>query len=488
LFHLQRCQGGHGLGQSENTLKSSPLQINRRNFLASAGKLVAGHSIASRLPAQAKTERKADYTLRIEPCNLEIGPNISVKTLSYNGKVPGPLLRLREGTPVSIDVTNAATEADIVHWHGLAIDSLNDGAMEEGSPMIGAGQTHRYTFTPKPAGTRWYHTHTGAFGNLGMGTYTGQFGFLLIEGSQPTPQYDMEVNLAIHHWEPSFVPMVENMRAQSANMPLTSGSDVGYKYATINDRMLGTGEPIRVKKGQRVLMRLLNASATENVVLALPGHRFTVIAMDGNPVPKSASVDVLSLAVAERVDAIVEMTTPGVWILGSTLEKSRKMGLGVVIEYAGQSGAPVWKDPSPADWDYTKFANTSPASEPDEKFVLTFRDIGPQKGSQFDTWTINNKSWPDVEPLIVHAGKRYRLVFRNGSGDQHPLHLHRHTFEVTRIGDKNLSGLKKDVINVMPLDTVEVDFVADNPGDTLWHCHQQLHMDYGFMQLIKYAT
>ena len=488
MFHLQRCQGGHGLGQSENTLKSSPLQINRRNFLASAGKLVAGHSIASRLPAQAKTERKADYTLRIEPCNLEIGPNISVKTLSYNGKVPGPLLRLREGTPVSIDVTNAATEADIVHWHGLAIDSLNDGAMEEGSPMIGAGQTHRYTFTPKPAGTRWCHTHTGAFGNLGMGTYTGQFGFLLIEGSQPTPQYDMEVNLAIHHWEPSFVPMVENMRAQSANMPLTSGSDVGYKYATINDRMLGTGEPIRVKKGQRVLMRLLNASATENVVLALPGHRFTVIAMDGNPVPKSASVDVLSLAVAERVDAIVEMTTPGVWILGSTLEKSRKMGLGVVIEYAGQSGAPVWKDPSPADWDYTKFANTSPASEPDEKFVLTFRDIGPQKGSQFDTWTINNKSWPDVEPLIVHAGKRYRLVFRNGSGDQHPLHLHRHTFEVTRIGDKNLSGLKKDVINVMPLDTVEVDFVADNPGDTLWHCHQQLHMDYGFMQLIKYAT
>ena len=488
MFHLQRCQGGHGLGQSENTLKSSPLQINRRNFLASAGMLVAGHSIASRLPAQAKTERKADYTLRIEPSNLEIGPNISVKTLSYNGKVPGPLLRLREGTPVSIDVTNAATEADIVHWHGLAIDSLNDGAMEEGSPMIGAGQTHRYTFTPKPAGTRWYHTHTGAFGNLGMGTYTGQFGFLLIEGSQPTPQYDMEVNLAIHHWEPSFVPMVENMRAQSANMPLTSGSDVGYKYATINDRMLGTGEPIRVKKGQRVLMRLLNASATENVVLALPGHRFTVIAMDGNPVPKSASVDVLSLAVAERVDAIVEMTTPGVWILGSTLEKSRKMGLGVVIEYAGQSGAPVWKDPSPADWDYTQFANTSPASEPDEKFVLTFRDIGPQKGSQFDTWTINNKSWPDVEPLIVHAGKRYRLVFRNGSGDQHPLHLHRHTFEVTRIGDKNLSGLKKDVINVMPLDTVEVDFVADNPGDTLWHCHQQLHMDYGFMQLIKYAT
>lgn len=469
-------------------MKSSPLQISRRTFLASAGALVAGSSITRSLPAQAKAAAKADYSLRIEPCNLEIGPNISVKTLSYDGKVPGPLLRLREGVPVTIDVTNAATAADIVHWHGLAIDSLNDGAMEEGSPMIAAGQTHRYSFTAKPAGTRWYHTHAGAYGNLAMGTYTGQFGFLLIEGGQPAPQHDMEVNLAIHHWEPSFVPMVENMRAESANMPLTSGSDVGYKYATINDRMLGSGEPIRVKKGQRVLMRLLNASGTENVLLALPGHRFTVVAMDGNPVPKQASVEVLSLAVAERVDAIVEMNAPGVWILGSTLEKARKMGLGVVIEYAGQSGAPVWKDPAPLEWDYTQFANTAAAPEPDEKFELTFRDIGPQKGSKFDTWTINNKSWPEVEPLMVQAGKRYRLVFRNGSGDQHPLHLHRHTFEVTRIGDKQLSGLRKDVVNVMPLDTVEVDFVADNPGDTLWHCHQQLHMDYGFMQLIKYAS
>jgi len=467
---------------------SSPPSISRRDLLASAGLLIAGHSVSRKLIAQAKPSRNADHTLRIEPCDLEIASGVTVKTLSYNGKVPGPLLRLREGVPVTIDVTNASTEADIVHWHGLAIDSLNDGAMEEGSPMIGAGQTHRYSFTPKPAGTRWYHTHAGAYGNLGKGTYTGQFGFLLIEGSQSTPQYDMEVNLAIHHWEPSFVPMVETMREQSANTPLTSGSDVGYKYATINDRMLGSGEPIKVKKGQRVLMRLLNASGTENVVLALPGHRFNVIAMDGNPVPKPTSVEVLSLAVAERVDAIVEMNTPGVWILGSTLEKSRKMGLGVVIEYAGQSGTPVWKDPLPSEWDYTQFANATTAPEPDGSFVLTFRDIGPQKGSQFDTWTINNKSWPEIEPLSVHAGKRYRLVFRNGSGDQHPLHLHRHTFEVTRIGSKRLSGLKKDVINVMPLDTVEVDFVADNPGDTLWHCHQQLHMDYGFMQLIKYAT
>jgi FtsP/CotA-like multicopper oxidase with cupredoxin domain len=467
--------------------------LNRRRFLSSAGMLLAGQTLEQLLPAQTRqqgsqTASKADYNLRIEPCTLEIGPGATVKTLAYDGRVPGPLLRLREGVPVTIDVTNGGTDPDIVHWHGLAIDSLNDGAMEEGSPMITPGETHRYTFTPRPSGTRWYHTHASAYGNLAASTYTGQFGFLLIEGKDQPAHYDREINLAVHHWEPSFVPMVETMRQQSANTPLTTGSDVGYKYATINDRMLGAGEPIRVKKAERVLMRLLNASATENVVLALPGHRFHVIAMDGNPVPNPTSVEVLSLAVAERVDAIVEMNTPGVWVLGSTLERARDMGLGVVVEYAGQSGPPIWKDPAPATWDYAQFARNAEASAPDGTFELTFRDIGQQRGSQFDTWTINNKSWPEIEPLIVKTGKRYRLVFRNGSGDQHPLHLHRHTFEVTRIGDRRLSGLMKDVVNVMPLDTVEVDFVANNPGDTLWHCHQQLHMDYGFMQLIKYSA
>jgi FtsP/CotA-like multicopper oxidase with cupredoxin domain len=431
--------------------------------------------------------RRPDIRLRLENCSLDIGGRVTIRTVAYNGQVPGPTLRLNEGKPVSVEVTNDTSSAGLVHWHGLAIDSLNDGAMEEGSPMIGPGKTLFYNFTPRPKGTRWYHTHVAAGSNLTLGTYSGQFGFLLVDGAQNPGNYDQEVNLAIHHWEPSFAPMVETMREKSANRPLTTGSDVVYKYATINQHMLGSGEPLRVKKGQRVLMRLLNASATENVVVAFPGHTFKIVAMDGNSVPTPRSVEVLSLAVAERVDAIVEMNSPGIWVLGSTLGKSRAMGLGIVVEYEGLHGQPVWKDPDPVDWDYTQFGSTQKATEPDETFVLTFRDVGPMNGSQFDSWTINNKSWPEIEPLSVQKGKRYRLVFRNGSGDQHPMHLHRHTFEITRVGKIEMSGLFKDVVNVMPLDSVAVDFVADNPGDTLMHCHQQLHMDFGFMQLIRYT-
>ena len=473
-------------------------RMRRRVFLRSGGLALGGGLLAGALPATGlrgavglgvgAAEKAADYSLKIAPVNLEIAPGIQVKTTAYNGQVPGPVLRVREGVPVTIDVTNASANPDIVHWHGLAIDSKNDGAMEEGSPMISPGGQLRYTFTPRPAGTRWYHTHAGAGGNLELGTYSGQFGFLLVDSKLDAGAYDQEILLAVHHWGPRFVPMVETMRAESANQPLTTGSDVGYQYATVNQHMLGAGEPIRVKQGQRVLLRLLNASATENILLALPGHTFKVIAMDGNPVPNPVAVEVLSLAVAERVDAVIEMNAPGVWVLGSTLAEAREMGLGVVVEYAGKTGAPVWNDPAPVKWDYSQFAAATPAVAPDEIIPLTFHDIGKQNGSMFDTWTINNKSWPDVDPIKVTAGKRYRLLLRNGSGDQHPIHLHRHTFEVTKIGAKEMSGLRKDVINVMPLQTVAVDFTADNPGDTLLHCHQQLHMDYGFMTIIKYTA
>jgi FtsP/CotA-like multicopper oxidase with cupredoxin domain len=439
--------------------------------------------VAAALPSSAP-----DLRLRLEPCKLEIAPGVVIETIAYNGQVPGPMLRLKQGRPVMIDVTNASPHHDIVHWHGLLTDSLNDGAVEEGSRMIVPGETLRYHLTPQPAGTRWYHTHAMAKDDLTRGAYSGQFGFLLVENGKEIAPYDREVNLAIRHWDPHFVPMVSMLRSQSQNVPQTAGSDVGYRYATINAHCLGAGEPIRVRHGERILFRFLNASATENVLLALPGHRFFVIAMDGNPVPTPKAVEVLALAVGERVDAIVHMDSPGVWILGSTLKESRDIGLGVVVEYAGIKGSPAWRDPPPVQWDYTQFAGGPANREPDETIPLTFRDAGALNSSMFDTWTINGDAYDDSKPILLTHGKRYRLLFRNASGDQHPMHLHRHSFELVRIDDQVTSGLIKDVVNVMPLQTIAVDFTADNRGDTLFHCHQQLHMDYGFMRLFRYTS
>jgi FtsP/CotA-like multicopper oxidase with cupredoxin domain len=133
------------------------------------------------------------------------------------------------------------------------------------------------------------------------------------------------------------------------------------------------------------------------------------------------------------------------------------------------------------------FGRSGAAAAPDETINLKFEKIAGGRGG-YNRWTINGKSWPDSNPLFtVQRGKRYRLAMNNNSGDEHPVHLHRHSFEVTRIGDKTTSGLMKDTISMPRFSTAEIDFVADNPGDTLFHCHHQDHMDEGFMGLITYA-
>ncbi len=107
------------------------------------------------------------------------------------------------------------------------------------------------------------------------------------------------------------------------------------------------GEPIRVKQGERVLFHVLNASAAEIRSLALPGHVFRVVALDGNPVPTQADVPVLWLGTAERISAIVAMNHPGVWVMGDLSDDDRRHGMGIVVEYAGRKGKPQWTEPEP---------------------------------------------------------------------------------------------------------------------------------------------
>ena len=173
--------------------------------------------------------------------------------------------------------------------------------------------------------------------DLTRSTYSGEFGFLIIEPATGAPgDYDREVLLAAHHWEGKWVSMQDLHKGP----PPDNGLEAMYSAATLGERMLGHGDPIRVKQGERVLFRLLNASGSMNISLALPGHRFTVIALDGNPVPTRTMVDELKLDAAERADVIVQMNNPGVWVFGSTDDDDRKMGMGVVVEYENKRGEP----------------------------------------------------------------------------------------------------------------------------------------------------
>jgi FtsP/CotA-like multicopper oxidase with cupredoxin domain len=370
---------------------------------------------------------------------------------------------------------NDSDVPELVHWHGQAVAAEADGAEEEGRPFVPPHSHLRVNFAPTPAGTRWYHTCAMAMDDPARGAYSGQYGFLLVEPKSQSANYDQEVFLAGRHWEPFLV------HRGAPNNDCT----VDYKLCSLADRFLGYGDPIRVRQGQRVLFRILNADATRQLNLVLPGHRFEVIALDGNPVPTPATVELLTLAVAERVDAIVEMNEPGVWVLGSTRDEDRKNGMGVVIEYANRTGEPHWQAPDKrVVWDYTVFGSQTKVPEPDGKFDLNFMMLGDE-GKPFNRWTINDQAWPKIDPLLVKSGNRYRIAFHNGMEDSHPLHLHRHNSELVSVDGQPTAGIMQDTVDVALNSTVEVDVVANNPGPPLLHCHMQQHMDYGFKMLLK---
>jgi FtsP/CotA-like multicopper oxidase with cupredoxin domain len=237
-------------------------------------------------------------------------------------------------------------------------------------------------------------------------------------------------------------------------------------------------------------MHVLNSSPTEVHWIALAGHSFQVIALDGNAVQQPQTVPMLRLAPAERVSAIVEMNNPGSWILGEVRKHVQAAGMGIGLEYAGASGKPAWTQPEELAWNYRQFAaatKTEPGPEHVTKIELVFDSKFQGHGNE-ESWRINGKSYPHTDEPVLTAGERYRLVMKNMSMDDHPMHLHRHTFEVRQAdGGPEMFGLHKDVVLVPMKSTVEVEFTANNPGRTLFHCHQQDHMDRGFMMVFRYA-
>lgn len=461
---------------------------DRRKFMATAIAAAAGSGCTrgrtSPLPQPTSVQ---DVYFEAAPYKLELAPGVKINTFAYNAQAPGPTIRTKETERLRFHITNRLGFKDIVHWHGLHIPPEVDGAEEEGTPPVLAGETRTYEFVPRPTGAHWYHTHFMSHTELDRGGYSAQFGFIIIEDPEDPGDYDQEVLLALHHWEPEWV----SADRFSPTLTTDDGWEVVYKYAAFNGRMFGHDDPVRVRPGQRVLFRLLNASATDPAMLSLPGHSFEVRSLDGVRLLKPVKSDVVLLGPGERADAVVEMNNPGVWQLSTVRQSDREMGLGALIEYEDATGPAVWIDPPDTNpqsaWDYLAFGRDfDPGPEPDEVIRLTVEKDTGGCGDGFNRWTFNGLAWPFHPTIKLREGKRYRLVLDNQTPHVHPLHLHRHTFELKRYKDRRMSGVFKDTVNVPPSSVVEADFTANNPGKTLFHCHQLKHQDFGLMALFDY--
>jgi FtsP/CotA-like multicopper oxidase with cupredoxin domain len=227
-------------------------------------------------------------------------------------------------------------------------------------------------------------------------------------------------------------------------------------FLAIRNQSLGAGDAVRVQPGESVRFHFVHAGGSGDVHLHLPGHRFTVLALDGNPVPTPAQVDVLSLAAGERICATVEMNCPGNWTLGSLSDAERAAGLGVRVAYANHNGPARWLAPATIDWSYARFSAANRAVPPADQTIEMLLEKMPGSGDRVH-WIIDGQAYTDLTHLSFPFGRRYRLRMMNATDRGHPVRLPHHSFRLMRVNQIPVSGILKDTIRLDRYNVIEAD-------------------------------
>jgi multicopper oxidase len=480
-----------------------------------AGPLAGSTHPAAAQPASAPVSQAdgqvRQFQLTVGRTQWELAPGKVVDAYSYNGQVPGPELRVTEGDTVRVTVTNELDEPTTVHWHGVDVPAAMDGVPDTSGPPIAPGGTFTYEFVATPAGTRWYHAHFDEM-NQQAGGLTGA---LVIEPRDPpATRPDREYTLITGEWltadgtQPLAVPTPSaggGMAGMAGNGMGggTLGNDSGmsttrppFDTFTVNGKAYPSAALLVVNQGERVRLRLINASATDTQVFALAGHRLTMTHSDGNPLASPVEVDAVPLGVGERADVEFVADNPGRWKLEALMpalsDRGQMVDLTDVV-YAGHEGDVARDFPSDARIkiaNYTDLTGPPHPAAPDRTYELTLSGGMMMMGMGSDAWTINGRSYPDTPPIDVKVGQRVRLRLFNMSMEDHPMHLHGHTFQLVAVNGRSVDGPLKDTITLRHMEQYDIEFVANNPGTPgtwLFHCHNLVHMMGGLMTEVRYS-
>ena len=496
-------------------------ELSRRNVLFGAFGLaglatVSACGSTTAVPATAESVRRAEalrrssgqrvVTANLTPraTSVDLGGPV-VNTWAYGDSVPGPLLRARAGDLMRVKVDNQLPATTSVHWHGIALRNDMDGVPGMTQEPIGAGKPFTYEFTVPDPGTYFYHPHSGV--QLDRGLY----GTLLVDDPSDPGGYDVEWTVVLDDWVDGtgrtpdqvlkgLTAVASGGTEGSANdmggmggmgmggmgegmtSPLLGGAgDIVYPHYLANGRIPAAPVTLTAKPGQRARLRLVNAGSDTAFRVALGGHRLTVSHSDGFPI-QPVTTDSLLIGMGERYDVLVTVGD-GVFPLVALAEGKEGKALALVRSSAG---TPPKASARPTELAGKVILSTDltaadtvrlKAKDVDRRHDLLLRgSMTPYR------WTINGNAFPDGDPLPIEAGERVRLRFQNMSMMFHPMHVHGHTFGLVR------GGARKDTVIVRPMQTVEVDFDANNPGQWAAHCHNIYHAETGMMTSLAYQS
>jgi FtsP/CotA-like multicopper oxidase with cupredoxin domain len=450
--------------------------VDRRSFLAAAGAALA---CRPSLSASFPPVLRLGATLQ----SLVGSAYPATAVWAFNGTVPGPELRVRQGEPLRIEVENRLDASTTVHWHGIRLPNAMDGVPGvTQAPIAPQGGRFTYEFTPPDAGTFWYHPHLGAPEQVGRGLY----GALVVEEREP-PRVDRDVVWLLSDWrldgDARIVADFGNFRDASHDGRI--GNTV-----TVNGSIR---ESFEVRAGERIRLRLINASAARIYALSFAAHAPWLIALDGHPLPPHKAERIV-LGSGMRADLLLDCTAPP----GSRHRVvddfyPRRAYRLLDLQYAA---AP----PLDRALDVPPPLKPNPVAEPD--LAQAARHMVRFEGGMMGrmpiarehralAWSVNGRAVAEHahhhEPLLsLQRGRSYVIELVNDTSWHHPIHLHGHAFRVlSQKGAAHPQRPLMDSVLLEPDSRAEIALVADNPGDWMLHCHVLEHQASGMMGLVR---
>lgn len=438
--------------------------------------------------------RQGSFMLHAEPGEVQIvGPDFpATRVWSYGGQVPGTPIRITLGEQIAATLSNGLEVPTSVHWHGIRLPNSMDGVAGLTQPSVKPGETFEYRFTPPDAGTYWYHSHVNAFEQVGRGLY----GPLIIEEPEP-PSVDRDLVWMIDDWR-----LREDA---SISEDFGNGHDRSHagrigNVPTVNGRFR---DVVAVRSGERLRLRLINASNARNYSLTLSDLAPHVIAIDGQPVVPYQATHPIIVGAAGRVDLIIDMTgEPG--SRSAVIDNFYRDAVDLTA-FVYENKPPIRS--KPAEWPVALSPSVLPEPDLDnaitQSVVIEGGAMGGLKRAKLDgqwmdlrdiaqqgfVWAINNTVAHTLHmpPLIdVVRGTSVKLHIENRTAFPHPMHLHGHHMKLLTVDGQPVSKTRwVDSPLIMPSQRVELAFVADNPGRWLFHCHALEHHAAGLGALVN---
>jgi FtsP/CotA-like multicopper oxidase with cupredoxin domain len=423
--------------------------------------------------------RIVEIDLAARLADVDVAPGKRVKAWTYNGGIPGPLIRTRVGDRLIVHFTNDLPQPTTVHWHGVRVPIEMDGVPGISQPDVQRGDAYVYDFVVRDAGLYWYHPHVMSAAQVGFGLY----GALLVEDPAEAVGVADEITLVL-----SDIGFDRFGDLEPADSGGSAGMVFGREgaYVLVNGRVKPT---LRARAGAPQRWRVVNAAKSRFFYLDLEGQPFVVIGRDGGLQERPTTHDVLLVAAGERVDVIVSPTgTPGSELVLRSSLYNRGYGsvefrsVEDLITIAFTAEKPLPKRPLPVI--SRAIAPPSPQGATPVDIVLTLPPVDPKGHSEF---RVNGVPYWNAKPYQATLGETQIWTIRNDTEWDHPFHLHGYFF--ISLDEKGLPIVPlawKDTVNIPMKSTARFIVTFDErPGTWMFHCHILDHAEGGLMGTVQ---